>query len=131
MANDQAAPSPDLPLIEGFHAHVYFGNDDERRRALALREAIATAHPAAVLGRVHDRPVFVHPAPMYQVAFEPEAFGDLVPWLMLRRKGLSILVHAVTGDVVAEHRDWPLWLGEPLALALERLESDRSDGSQD
>ncbi|MEZ4289027.1 MAG: DOPA 4,5-dioxygenase family protein [Myxococcota bacterium] len=62
--------------------------------------------------RVHERPIVVHPAPMYQVSFPPEAFGSVVPWLMLNQNGLSILVHAVTEDVMAEHRDWPLWLGE-------------------
>jgi len=119
--NERIPRSP--TTIRGFHAHVYFRNPRERDIALALREEMARAHPDARLGRVHDRAIVVHTAPMYQVSFPPEAFGRIVPWLMLHREGLSILVHALTGDVVAEHRDWPLWLGEPLPLAIDRLES--------
>ncbi|MCA9503419.1 MAG: DOPA 4,5-dioxygenase family protein [Myxococcales bacterium] len=120
--NDASSPT-ERTMIRGFHAHVYFRNPEERTRALALRRAIAIEHPSVLLGRVHDRPIVVHPAPMYQVSFPPEAFGSVVPWLMLNQNGLSILVHAVTEDVMAEHRDWPLWLGERLDLSLERLAS--------
>ncbi len=119
------------PPIHGFHAHVYFRNPQERDFALALREDIARTHPEARLGRIHDRAIVVHTAPMYQVYFPPEAFGEIVPWLMLRRGKLSILVHALTGDVLAEHRDWPLWLGEPLPLLIDRLQpsAHRSPGA--
>ncbi len=109
--------------IRGYHAHVYFRNGRERAFALELRRALERLFPAAALGRVHDAPVVLHPEPMYQVAFGPALFAQIVPWLMLERGPLSVLVHPVTGDVLAEHRDWPLWLGAPLELRLDRLES--------
>jgi aromatic ring-cleaving dioxygenase len=43
------------------------------------------------------------------------------PWLMRNRGGLSILVHLLASDPVAEHREWRLRLGEPLAFQLDRL----------
>lgn len=47
----------------------------------------------------------------------------IVPWLMVNRKGLTILVHPETGDDVPDHRDFPLWLGAVLPLNIEYLES--------
>jgi len=108
--------------IRGYHAHVYFRDARERALALQLRDALERRFPSAALGRVHDEPVVLHPEPMYQVSFGPRLFAEIVPWLMTNRGGLSVLVHPVAGDPLAEHRDWPLWLGAPLDLRLERLE---------
>jgi aromatic ring-cleaving dioxygenase len=103
--------------ITGYHAHVYF---DEASRPLAaeLRERVA-ARFAVSLGRWREEPIGPHPRPMYQVAFAAEAFAEIVPWLMLNRRGLVILVHPETGDDLADHRDHALWLGERLALKLD------------
>lgn len=112
--------------IEGWHAHIYY---DGATRAMAerLREAIG-ARFAVRLGRWHDTPVGPHPTAMYQVAFGVEEFPLLVPWLMLNRGGLSILVHPFTGDDYADHARFPLWLGAPLPLRLEAL---RRSGRQE
>jgi DOPA 4,5-dioxygenase len=40
---------------------------------------------------------------MCQLAFAGDQFAAVVPWLMLNRGGLSILVHLVTDDPVADH----------------------------
>ena len=74
-------------------------------------------------GRWRDEPVGPHPKPMFQIAFGTGLFSDIVPWLMLNRSGLSILVHPETGDDVPDHRDHPLWLGEKLALDISFLEA--------
>lgn len=58
---------------------------------------------------------------MYQVAFAPSEFARIVPWLMLNRDGLTVFVHPETGDDLADHRDYPLWLGEKLELNLKRF----------
>lgn len=106
--------------IEGYHAHVYY---DPATRPVAerLREAIGAGFPAALLGRWHDKPVGPHPVSMYQVAFPVEDFPRLVPWLMLNRGGLAVLVHPLTGDDYEDHAAHPLWLGPPLSLKLEIL----------
>jgi DOPA 4,5-dioxygenase len=105
--------------IQGYHAHVYF---DEHTREIAarLREAIGERFTTK-LGTWHERKVGPHPQWMYQVAFETAEFAKLVPWLMLNRSGLSILVHPRTGDDVADHDVNPLWLGKALPLDLEFL----------
>jgi aromatic ring-cleaving dioxygenase len=68
------------------------------------------------MGRWHDRPVGPHPQAMYQVAFPPELFPRLVPWLALNRAGLTVLVHPETGRARADHLQHALWLGAVLPL---------------
>lgn len=58
---------------------------------------------------------------MYQVAFATDQFDKVVPWLMLHREGLDILVHPNTRDAVTDHTDHALWLGEKLAVNLDPL----------
>lgn len=105
--------------ITEFHAHVYF-NTDEREKAETLREALGARFSVKV-GAWHEKPVGPHTQPMYEVAFARDQFGPLVTWLMLNRDGLSILVHPLTGDPVADHTKTPLWLGEPQPLDIDCL----------
>lgn len=109
----------DITGIEGYHAHVYY---DPRTRPLAERLRAALGQRFAVtLGRWHDEPVGPHPSSMYQVAFAVAEFPRVVPWLMLNRGELSILVHPLTGNDYDDHSRFALWLGAPLALRLETL----------
>ena len=100
--------------IASYHAHIYY-EPATRQSAAALRTALI-ARFAVRLGRWRDKLVGPHPMPMFQVAFEPAQFAEFVPWLMLNRRGHSVLIHPNTGDDLADHRDYPLWLGERLAL---------------
>ncbi|MBD2211464.1 4,5-dioxygenase [Calothrix sp. FACHB-156] len=109
-----------IVAITGFHAHVYF-DIATREAASRVREGLG-ANFDVQLGRWHDKPIGPHPKSMYQVAFSPEQFGKVVPWLMLNREGLDILVHPSTGDDVADHTDHSLWLGNKLALNIHFLE---------
>ena len=109
----------DSARITGYHAHVYY-DTDSRSRAARLRELIEGRFSVA-MGRWRDEPVGPHPQPMYQVAFAPEEFAHIVPWLMLNRDGLTILVHPDTGDPYTDHAVNPLWLGEKLALKVDFL----------
>ena len=58
---------------------------------------------------------------MYQVAFAVEEFPQIVPWLMLNREGLNVLVHPQTDDSVADHTRFALWLGSALPLRVNVL----------
>lgn len=107
------------PAIHGYHAHIYFRDADERARALDLREKLRR-FPIA-FGRVWDQNVGPHPLPMYQIAFATAQFAEIVPFLMLARDGLTVLVHPETGDDLADHSSRALWLGAVLPLDLEFL----------
>ncbi|WP_193180291.1 DOPA 4,5-dioxygenase family protein [Nisaea sediminum] len=106
----------DVSEIRGYHAHVYFdaGTVDAARR---LRDEIERRFDIE-MGRFHEKPVGPHPRFSYQVAFAPELFGSLVPWLSLNREGLTVFVHADTGEDLRDHTDHVLWLGESEALKL-------------
>ncbi len=105
--------------ITGFHAHVYF-DTVSRDAAARVREGLGAKFDVR-LGRWHDKPIGPHPKAMYQVAFLPDQFAKVVPWLMLNREGLDILIHPETGDDVEDHVDHSLWLGEKLELNIEFL----------
>ena len=108
-------------LIQGYHAHVYY-DPATRDAAARVREGLAARFPVQ-LGGWHDSPVGPHPKSMYQVVFSPEQFSQIVPWLMLNREALDILVHPETDDVVRDHLERCLWLGKRLDLNIGNLSS--------
>jgi len=112
--------------IVGFHAHIYF-NADNRDVAARVREGLSQFE--VQLGRWHDKPIGPHPQAMYQVAFLPSQFGKVVPWLMLHREALDILVHPETGDDLADHTKHSLWLGQKLELNVEFLRPRTTNAS--
>ncbi|MBD2342825.1 DOPA 4,5-dioxygenase family protein [Anabaena subtropica] len=106
-------------IITNFHAHVYY-NTETRDIAARIREGLE-ARFEVQLGHWHDQPIGPHPTSMYQVAFSPNQFPQVVPWLMLNREGLDILIHPETGDDVTDHTAHALWLGTKLNLNIGLL----------
>ncbi len=113
----------DLSATQGYHAHIYY-DAETRPIAERLREAIGNRF-GVELGRWRDEPVGPHPVPMYQAAFPAAEFPRIVPWLMLNRCGLSVLVHPQTEDAYDDHTIHALWLGAPLPLRVEGLRRNR------
>jgi aromatic ring-cleaving dioxygenase len=113
------ASGRDSSEIHGYHAHIYY-EPETRETAARLRAEIEQTFTVE-MGRWRDEPVGPHPQAMYQVKFEPTEFQRIVPWLMLNRSGLAILVHPETGDAYQDHAQNELWLGEKLKLRLDIL----------
>ncbi len=105
--------------IASYHAHIYY-SPATRPIAEGLREQIA-ARFSVQLGRWHDRPVGPHATSMYQVAFAAELFPTLVPWLMMHRQGLTVLVHPNSGEPYNDHLHNALWLGAVLPITADQL----------
>ena len=105
------------PEIQDYHAHVYF-DADSRGQAKKLRKEIETKFDVA-MGRWHEKDVGPHPRWSYQAKFEPNQFAELVPWLMLNRRDLTIFLHPNTGNDLEDHRDRPTWMGAILPLKLD------------
>jgi len=105
--------------IKGYHAHVYF-DDTSVEQARALRERVSEEFDYAV-GRFHEKNVGPHPRWSFQIAFKADAFGTLVPWLAVNRKGLTVFVHGLSGDDIYDHTELVLWLGESVELDLSIL----------
>ena len=112
--------------IASYHAHIYFDGPRQRALALRLREQIAERFSVA-LGRVHDGLVGPHGRPMYQVSFDVPTFARLLPWLMLNRQGLAVLVHPNTGRERSDHLTHAVWLGEMLPILHEEMLSEGAD----
>jgi aromatic ring-cleaving dioxygenase len=112
-APDTGTPR-ELSEIASYHAHIYY-DAASRPRAERLRAAVAQRFVVR-LGAWHDAPVGPHPRPMFQIAFAPDAFPHLVPWLMLNRTDLTVLIHPNTDDERADHLAHALWMGEVLPL---------------
>ncbi len=101
--------------IVHYHVHVYY-DATTRPAAMLLREQIADRF-AVEMGRLFEQAVGPHPVPQYQVAFEADQFARLVPWLMLNRHGLSILIHPNTDLEREDHFTSALWLGQTITLS--------------
>jgi aromatic ring-cleaving dioxygenase len=105
--------------VKGYHAHVYY---DQATRPVAerLRGTIMdrfTVEP----GAFSDEPIGPHPISQFSVIFRPEEFQNVVPWLMLNREGLDVLVHPLTESSYDDHSKNALWLGTPVPMRLEIL----------
>lgn len=103
-------------IHKAYHAHVYFDADSlTQARELCLQ----TGERFNVkIGRVHEKCVGPHPKWSCQIIFSSKVFDSLVPWLEQKRLGLSILVHALTGDDLKDHTEYAYWLGDPVPLNL-------------
>ena len=105
--------------IANYHAHIYY-DGAERPRAARLRDLIAERFTLRI-GSWHDGPAGPHTKGMYQLAFAAAEFPRLVPWLMLNRDGLSILIHPNTLRPRDDHLVNALWLGDALPIKHEPL----------
>ena len=103
-------------LYEHYHAHVYFdaGSVD---RAEALCRTAAERFGVA-MGRVHRKLVGPHPQWSCQLAFDAGQFDVLIPWLDAHRDGLTVFVHGLSGNDLADHTVHASWLGTPAVLDL-------------
>lgn len=108
------------PEIHGYHAHIYY-DQATRSRAEALREALATNFPVKV-GELRDEPAGPHPVPQFAAIFTTPEFQTVVPWLMLHRSGLDVLIHPLTDDMVDDHSVYAIWLGTPITLKLHTMQ---------
>ena len=108
-----------MATIPSYHAHVYFDVDTiDQARSLCEQ---ARGQFDLEMGRVHERPVGPHPMWSCQLAFGPDQFAAVVPWLALNRNGLTVFIHAETGDVIADHTEHALWMGKMMELDLSVL----------
>ena len=111
----------DIAAIEDYHAHIYYDPATKDRAAL-LRQWVEQRFPGQMrMGSWHDQPVGPHVQAMYQIAFPPDLLPGLVPFLMLNRMGLPILLHPQSGRPRDDHTLNAVWMGEMLPVKTEVL----------
>jgi aromatic ring-cleaving dioxygenase len=103
----------------GYHAHVYY-NAETKPQAASLRDAILAKFHVEP-GGFSDEPRGPHPISQWNVIFKNEEFQNVVPWLMLNRDGLDVLVHPLTDSNYDDHSKNAMWLGTPVPLKLNVL----------
>ncbi|HTB48369.1 MAG TPA: DOPA 4,5-dioxygenase family protein [Acetobacteraceae bacterium] len=111
----------DIAAIEDYHVHIYYDPASKDRAAL-LRRWVEEQYPGQMrMGSWHDEPVGPHVQAMYQIAFSPELLPRLVPFLMLNRMGLTILLHPQSGRPRDDHTLNAVWMGAVLPVKTEVL----------
>lgn len=106
----------------GFDCHIYYYTYDEQETkfARALWERIRREFPELRIYKFWDRPVGPHTLAMFEVnIFTPAQFGAFIPWLVINRGPLSVLIHPNTIDEEEEERNHTqraTWMGAPLPL---------------
>lgn len=97
-----------------YHAHVYFEQETIDFATALCGEA--GDFFALKVGRVHKNPIGPHPKWSCQITFSSNDFEQFIPWLDENRQGLSVLVHALTGDNLQDHTEYAYWLGNEVEL---------------
>jgi aromatic ring-cleaving dioxygenase len=113
-------PTTANPAVYGYHAHVYF-SEETRPTAERLAHRLNESFDVEIGAFSGDR-VGPHPIPQFQMIFKNEQFATVVPWLMLNREGLDILLHPLTDDMVDDHTVYATWLGKPVDLVLDHMQ---------
>ena len=117
-------PDPTDPSrIVDYHMHVYY-DPESRDRAAQLRAWVEDRFTVR-MGRWHDAPVGPHVASMYQIQFATDQFPALVPFIMMNRMGLTVLLHPQSGRPRDDHTINAIWMGAVLPVKTDVLpESD-------
>ena len=109
----------------GYHAHVYYDAETKPKAAM-LRETLIEKFKVEG-GALSDEPRGPHPISQFAVIFETPEFQQIVPWLMLNRDGLDVLVHPLTDSSYDDHSKNALWLGTPVPMKLDILRPKYSE----
>src|SRR5215467_7028310 len=118
-SNTDDTRSHPMSEIKGYHAHVYY-DPATKPKAAKLRDKILGKFKVEP-GGFSDEPRGPHPISQFNVIFETPEFQNIVPWLMLNRDGLDVLVHPLTESSYDDHSKNALWLGNPVPMRLEIL----------
>lgn len=115
-----------------FHAHIYF-NKDQKELATSLRMEMIenfpffrynkffTASHVLEVGGLVDKLIGPHTKRMFQVTATDTNLVFLLPWIVLRSKGLSVLLHPCSDNDLLDHTERAMWLGEKVSLNLDKL----------
>ncbi len=112
----------EMNVIQAFHAHVYYESSTCEQVSILCHEAGKRFDIS--IGRMHKQPVGPHPKWSCQLAFKPELFAEVIPWLALNRNGLTVFIHPDTGNDLKDHTEYTMWMGQMEQLNLEIFNSE-------
>ncbi|RPA92385.1 hypothetical protein L873DRAFT_1817707 [Choiromyces venosus 120613-1] len=103
----------------GFDAHVYFyqNNPEQVQFAKELWERVRREFPELRIYKIFDKPLGPHTLAMFEVnILTPTQFGAFIPWLVINRGPLSVLLHPNTNDPLRDHTQRATWLGREVPV---------------
>jgi len=107
-----------------YHFHLYY-EPENINLASDIRDKISNAFEVEV-GRLWDRPVGPHPIGSCQIIVPVGLFEKVVAWLLYNRNGVDVLVHPLSGDDIADHNEFVMWIGKPYELNTYFFDKNRS-----
>ena len=103
------------------HAHLFF-DASEHEAASRIRERIMSRLPPMVFtGPLLLRAAGPLPLPMFQLEYGEAVAREVRDVMEACREGRSVLIHPLLEDELAAHTTHAVWLGQPLALRLDKL----------
>ena len=108
-----------------FHAHVYY-DMNSRHLAVALRSQLLSLQTTEggpridFVGELRDHKVGPHPIPQLEIHFLCAELPAIFP--LLESSGVTVLVHPLTLDDMADHTTLGEWIGRPILLDLSVLD---------
>ncbi|MDQ6962184.1 MAG: DOPA 4,5-dioxygenase family protein [Mariprofundaceae bacterium] len=104
-----------------YHAHIYYNTENKEQAQQIHQQILHEELPIDRLGFMHDEPMGPHPQGMFQIQFIDCYLMNIMEWLERNRINHSVLIHPMSDDLVADHRDEAIWLGEALELDFSQL----------
>jgi DOPA 4,5-dioxygenase len=101
-----------------YHVHVYCDLDQVSVCQQVRRELLSSGLAIEGAGPVRNRPIGPHPKPMFEAWFASSELDSIIDWMKRNRNGLSVMFHPLSGDDLADHKDYSFWIGEKLKLDL-------------
>jgi aromatic ring-cleaving dioxygenase len=101
-----------------YHIHLYYERGKETESvAHAIAEEIKSKFGDKIIEEFNYKTlVGPHDGPNIALHFSRDGFADIVSWAQLNSKGLSVLIHPVTGyDLKRETKDHledSMWIGQ-------------------
>ena len=112
--------SPEAPgAADPYHAHIYYDHeswDTAHRLHQKLSDILMSGMLAdlLVVGRMYESGVGPHPQPQFEIQFRASVLPQITK--VLEASGLTVLIHPLTDDDLADHTTLAHWIGEPLPL---------------
>ncbi|OIQ20003.1 MAG: hypothetical protein BM556_05815 [Bacteriovorax sp. MedPE-SWde] len=100
--------------IKYYHFHLYY-DPQNINVATKVSEKLSSIFDLEI-GRLWNKPVGPHPVGSCQVTVPVELFEKVAAWFLENRNGIDIFIHPITGDNIADHRDYIMWIGKSYKL---------------
>ncbi|KAI5295211.1 hypothetical protein KEM52_002024 [Ascosphaera acerosa] len=100
-------------------------NAAQKKFAHELWQRIRHEFPELNIYKFWEEPIGPHPTAMFEACVTtPQQFGAFIPWLVVNRGPLSVLVHPNTTkeDELYDHTVRGFWLGQPVKLDTDCLQ---------